>query len=172
LRRDENNSKNGDSELFGNILNFSLSGGTFTVRGVLVNIGTVVPSGTCSSVADVKDGTYVEVHGNTTASGVNAVSINCGVEPAPSVGGAPTTVERVGNIKSISSKGVTSGAFVMTTTDFPDGITTTYDSVTLFPKLPITDGTKLKVGTTIEVEGYLTVTASTTAFVATKIKLD
>jgi hypothetical protein len=175
LRKDETQSAGGDADLLGNILGLVPAVGTaqpatFLLRNVLVTVPlTPVPKFINCSVADtttLANGNYVEVKGNTTASGVNAASIECKTEPTT----AGTTVDRVGTVAADppGTNTATVGTFQFTVSA-TETITVTYDAQTFFRSSP-KDGTELIQGMPLEIEGVFSGTGSSQVLRATKIK--
>jgi cold shock CspA family protein len=179
LRKDETQSQGGDADLIGNILGLvqpvdPSQPATFSLRDVFVNVpSTVARDFTRCGASALVNGMYVEVKGNTTASGVTATSLLCDNEPTT----AGTKVERVGTVAadSPSANTVTVGTFQFLVSA-TETITVVYDAETFFratPSSPL-DGTKLKAGTPLDIEGVFSVTGTGTSQVqvlrATKIK--
>jgi cold shock CspA family protein len=180
LRKDETQSQGGDADLIGNILGLvpppvdKSQPATLLLRGVFVTVpSTVAGDFTRCGASALANGMYVEVKGNTTASGVTATSLLCDNEPTT----AGTTVERVGTVAadSPSANTVTAGTFQFEVSA-TETITVVYNAQTFFRATPSTplDGTKLKAGTPLDIEGVFSVTGTGTSQVqvlrATKIK--
>jgi hypothetical protein len=165
-----------NAELHGNILGYTAAvggGALFTVRDVQVTLPASVALNiqNCPAGTVLGDGLYVEVKGETSATGVTATSIKCDDSGAS---GVDATVERRGTVKSVvADNSETAGSYVITTSS--GDLTVKYDSLTFF-RSPLSNGKSVNVGAKLEIEGRMVTSTSTggavTVLQASKIKLD
>jgi hypothetical protein len=159
------------AELHGSVVGYTTvtgGGAVFSVRDVRVTMPANVTLNplTCPAGTVLGDGLSVEVKGDTTATGVTAISVKC----EDTTTGIDPTVERSGKVKTLAAdNSATVGAYVITTSS--GDLTVKYDKLTFF-RSPLNSGTDVKVNTNLEVEGRLVTSAGTTVLQASKIKLE